>query len=50
MKDRNYDILALSESWLNSTVTNAEVEIEGFKLTRLDRLGKTGGGACLCLF
>ena len=47
MKDRNYDILALSESWLNSTVTNAEVEIEGFKLTRLDRLGKTGGGVCV---
>ena len=39
--------LALSESWLNSTVTNAEVEIEGFKLTRLDRLGKTGGGVCV---
>ena len=47
MKDRNYDILALSESWLNSTVTNAGVEIEGFKLTRLDRLGKTGGGVCV---
>ena len=47
MKDRNYDILAFSESWLNSTVTNAEVEIEGFKLTRLDRLGKTGGGVCV---
>ncbi|CAB3984845.1 Hypothetical predicted protein [Paramuricea clavata] len=47
MKDRNYDILALSESWLNSTVTNAEVEIEGFKLTRLDRLGKTGRGVCV---
>ena len=46
MKDRNYDILALSESWLNSTVTNAEVEIKGFTLTRLDRLGKTGGGVC----
>ncbi|CAB3995079.1 Hypothetical predicted protein [Paramuricea clavata] len=47
MKDRNYDILALSELWLNSTVTNAEVEIKGFKLTRLDRLGKTGGGVCV---
>ena len=47
MKDSNYDILAISESWLNSTVTNAEVEIEGFKLTRLDRLEKTGGGVCV---
>ena len=47
MKDRNYDILALSESRLNSTVTNAEVEIKGFKLTRLDHLGKTGRGVCV---
>ena len=47
VRDSNYDILALSESWLNSTVTNAEVEIKGFKLTRLDRLGKTGGGVCV---
>ncbi len=47
VRDNNYDILALSESWLHSTVTNAEVEIKGFKLTRLDRLGKTGGGVCV---
>ncbi len=38
------DILALSETWLNSTVTNAEVEIKDYKLTRLDRIGKTEGG------
>ena len=50
VRDSNYDILALSESWLNSTVTNAEVEIKGFKLTRLDRLGKTAWRGCLCLF
>ena len=40
------DIIAISESWLNSTVTNAEIEIEGFKVIRLDRLHKIGGGVC----
>ncbi len=33
LRDTNYDILALSETWLNSTVTNAEVEIKDYKLT-----------------
>ena len=47
MREKDYDVLAVSESWLNSTVTNAEIEIEGYKLTRLDRLHKTGGGVCV---
>ena len=47
MREKKYDVLAVSESWLNSTVTNAEIEIEGYKLTRLDRLNKTGGGVCV---
>ena len=36
------DIIAIS----NSTITNAEIEIEGFKVIRLDRLHKIGGGMC----
>lgn len=32
------DNFVLSESWLNTTVTNAEIEREGNKLSRLDRL------------
>ena len=47
MREKDYDVLAVSESWLNSTVTNAKVEIDGYKLTRLDQLGKTGGKVCL---
>ena len=47
MRKKNYDVLAVSESWLNSTVTNAEIEMEGYKLQRLDRLDKTGGGVCV---
>lgn len=40
------DVLAISETWFNSTVSNAEVELEDFKLFRLDRLHKAGGGVC----
>ena len=47
LRDTDYDILALSETWLNYTVTNAEVETKDYKLTRLDRIGKTGGGVCV---
>lgn len=47
MREKDYDVLAVSESWLNSTVTNAKVEIDRYKLTRLDQLGKTGGKVCL---
>ena len=43
MREKNYDVLAISESWLNSTTTNAEVEIAGYKITRLDRTKTVGG-------
>ena len=39
-------VLAISESWLNSKGCNVEVEIDGYKLLRLDRLHKPGGGVC----
>ena len=42
MREKNYDVLAISESWLNSTTTNAEVEIAGYKITRLDRTKTVG--------
>ena len=44
---QQYDILTMSESWLNSTVKNSDVQIEGYKLLRLDRLGKQGGAVCV---
>ncbi len=45
--NKKMDILAISESWLNSSMSNAEVEIIGYKLHRLDRLHKKGGGVCI---
>jgi exonuclease III len=46
-KYENIDVLTISETWLNSTVTNKEINIDGYKLHRLDRLHKKGGGVCL---
>lgn len=34
----------LSETWLNSSITNLELEIPGYNLYRIDRNTKTGGG------
>ena len=39
-----HEIIAISETWLNPTVSNADIELEGYKILRLDRLGKAGGG------
>ena len=45
MTEKEYGILAVS--WFNSPVTNAEVEIEGYKLIRLDRPKHRAGGVCV---
>ena len=37
------------ESWLDSSVSDAEIEFPGYNLYRLDRVNKHGGGACVCL-
>lgn len=41
-----FDVLTdtLSETWLNSSITNLELEIPGYNLYRIDRNTKTGGG------
>ena len=37
----------LSEIWLNTSTTNAEVEIQESKIYSLDRKHKKGGGVCI---
>jgi len=46
MRKKKYDVLAISETLFNSTVTNISVEIEGYQVFRLERLGKSGAGVC----
>ena len=43
-RDKNYEVISLSETWLNNSVKNAEINIEGYKLFRQDRQGIRGGG------
>ena len=38
-----FDIVTISESWLNTTITSTEIKLDGYKLFRLDRLHKRGG-------
>lgn len=47
MRDNDFDIFSVSETWLKSIVTNTEVEIVGYKLSRQDRPKKAGGGVCV---
>ena len=51
MDEKKYAILAISESWLNSSVRNAEVEIDGYNLSRLATLrnmkAEIGSGVCM---
>lgn len=44
--ENDYDIVTISETWFNTSVTNASVAIQGYKLHRLDRLRKSCGGVC----
>ena len=44
--EKDFDIFTISETWLNKTVTDVEVEIPGYMIYRLDRDKKLGGGVC----
>ena len=46
VRSAKFDIITISETWLNTSVTSAEVNMDGYKLIRLDRLHKRGGGVC----
>ena len=41
-----FDIFTVSETWLNSTVQDLEIEIPGYFIHRLDRQNNRGGGVC----
>ena len=42
--EKDHDILSFSETWFNTTVTKASVNIEGYNIFRLERLRKKGRG------
>ena len=45
--ENKFDILTISESWLDNSATNLELEIPGYDLYRVDRRDKKGGGVCV---
>jgi len=44
--ERKSSIITISETWLNTSVTSAEIQINGYKPHRLDWLHKRGQGVC----
>ena len=42
----NFDVFTISETWLDHTVSNLEIEIPGYGVYRIDRQNKRGGGVC----
>ena len=40
-------IMGITETWLDNTISDGEVQLPGYRLFRHDRQGKTGGGVCI---
>ena len=47
VSEHDFDILTVSETWLNGSVDNSEISIPGYTIKCLDRQNKTGGGVCV---
>lgn len=43
LEDNQYDILAITETWLSRHISNNLVNIEGYRIVRKDRVGRAGG-------
>lgn len=46
LAENDFHIFTVSETWLDNSITDLEVEIPGYDVYRLDRHEKTGGGVC----
>ena len=42
----NAAVICLSETWLDDSITDSEISIDGYCLVRRDR-NKSGGGVCM---
>jgi hypothetical protein len=47
VSENDFDILTISETWLNGSVHDSEIVIPGYTIKRLNRKNKTGGGMCV---
>ena len=39
-------MFTISESWLDASVSDLEIEVPGYNIYRVDQSNKTGGGIC----
>ena len=44
----DYDIIGLSETWLNCNVTDTMIDFPGFEIIRQDQNSTKRGGGLLC--
>ena len=47
IKNTNFDVISISETWLTRNTPKDRFQIEGFNIIRNDRKNKRGGGVCL---
>ena len=40
-------VIAFTETWLNDSINDEEIDIDGYKVVRRDRTSGSGGGVCL---
>ena len=44
----NLDILCINETWLNASILNGVISVDGYDMIRRDRTdGRRGGGVCM---
>uniref|UniRef100_A0A8D8QD54 RNA-directed DNA polymerase from mobile element jockey n=1 Tax=Cacopsylla melanoneura TaxID=428564 RepID=A0A8D8QD54_9HEMI len=44
-----FDIICVTESWLDNSILDSEIFIPGYRVTRQDRVGRPGGGVAVYL-
>ena len=42
-----FDVFTISETWLDNSISDLEIEVPGYDLYRVDRQNKKGGGICV---
>ncbi|XP_059223077.1 uncharacterized protein LOC131996900 [Stomoxys calcitrans] len=46
-EDKIFQVIGVSETWLNASISDAAVHIDGYRVYRSDRLVQRGGGVCV---
>lgn len=44
---KNYDVIAVTESWLSHDINSSTINIPHYVLHRVDRMNRRGGGLCM---